>query len=61
MFWNILSQDERDRLVDNIVGALKNANDLIQDRAVGNFSQVNAEFGQKLRAGLKAARSKSNL
>ncbi|XP_008475623.1 catalase-like [Diaphorina citri] len=30
-------------------------------RAVGNFSQVNAEFGQKLRAGLKAARSKSNL
>ncbi|XP_026681853.1 catalase-like, partial [Diaphorina citri] len=30
MFWNILSQDERDRLVDNIVGALKNANDLIQ-------------------------------
>lgn len=62
LFWNnVLSQDERDRLVDNIVGALKNAADFIQERAVNNFSQVHAEFGQKLRAGLKVAKSKANL
>uniref|UniRef100_A0A8D8QZR1 Catalase n=1 Tax=Cacopsylla melanoneura TaxID=428564 RepID=A0A8D8QZR1_9HEMI len=61
LFWNILSQAEKDRLIDNIVGSLQNATDFIQERAVGNFSQVNAEFGQKLRAGLKAAKSKSNL
>lgn len=61
LFYNILTSDERDRLVDNIVGTLKNAADFIQERAAKNFSQVHQDFGQKIRNGLKAAKSKSNL
>jgi catalase len=43
----------RERLIANIVGALKDAADFIQDRTVKNFSQVDATFGQKLAEGLK--------
>ncbi|XP_071054089.1 catalase isoform X2 [Onthophagus taurus] len=51
-----LNEQERERLVSNIVGNLKNAADFIQDRAVKNFSQVDATFGQKIADGLKAQR-----
>lgn len=63
LFWKkTLKPDERERLVENIVGHLKDAADFIQERAVKNFSQVDAEFGRKLREGLsKYARHSSNL
>ncbi|PSN53034.1 Catalase, partial [Blattella germanica] len=61
IFWRkTLNAQERERLVKNIVSHLKDATGFIQERAVKNFSQVDAEFGQKLSEGLRKY-SKSNL
>lgn len=48
-FWSkVLNEAERTRLVDNIAGHLKDAQDFIQKRAVGNFSKVHPDFGHRL-------------
>lgn len=53
LFWRkVLKEDERQRLVDNIAGHLKNAQKFIQDRAVLNFSQADPEFGRRLKEAL---------
>jgi catalase len=58
-----LTKDEQDRLVENIVDHLKDATDFIQERAIKNFSMVDASFGQRLRSGVDkfngSAKSKS--
>jgi catalase len=52
-FWTkVLDEPARARLVANIAGSLMNAQPFIQDRAVRNFTQVNAEFGARLRRAL---------
>lgn len=56
LYQKVMKQEERDRLVSNIVGHLKDAADFIQDRVVKNFCQVDDTLGQKLTAGLKAYR-----
>jgi len=49
IFYNkVLNAAERQRLIDNIAGHLKNASGFIQERAVRNFAQVSTEFGAKL-------------
>lgn len=53
LFWQMLSEQERSRLVDNIVQSLKPASKLIQDRAVQNFTQVHATFGQCVKESLR--------
>jgi catalase len=54
LFWkNVLTPDERKRLVENIAGHLKNASKFIQDRALKNFGSVNEEYGQMLRNALQ--------
>lgn len=53
----VLDEGARNRLVENIVGHMSNASPFIQERAVKNFSQVDAEFGRKLSEGLKMRRS----
>lgn len=53
----VLDQPARQRLVDNIVGHLKNASPFIQERAVKNFAQVDGDFGRLLNEGLKLQRS----
>lgn len=59
-FYNVvLNAEERQRLVDNISGHLVAASQFIQERAVKNFSQVSADFGQKLADALKLKRSAS--
>ncbi|XP_064398721.1 catalase-like isoform X3 [Halichondria panicea] len=46
LFWrNVLSEDEKRRLVRNIAGHLKDASEFIQQRAVRNFTQVDSEYG----------------
>lgn len=53
-FWQkVLSEEEKQRLVDNIAGHLKNAASFLQERAIGNFSKVHPDFGTRLRAALK--------
>jgi len=50
-FWkDVLSPEERNRLVNNIAGHLSNASEPIRTRALANFGQVNAEFGNALKA-----------
>jgi catalase len=49
-FWEkVLNDTTRKNLVDNIAGHLCNAQKFIQDRAIGNFTQVHADFGKMLR------------
>jgi len=58
-FWQkVLSEEERERLVQNIAGHLKDALLFIQERAVNNFEQAHKEFGHRLRAALKKHGSK---
>ncbi|XP_045462937.1 catalase [Harmonia axyridis] len=51
-----LTNEERERLLNNIVGNLKDASDFIQLRAVKNFSQIDVSFGEKIAEGLKLQR-----
>jgi catalase len=49
LFWRkVLKEDERQRLVENIAGHLKNAQKFIQERTVLNFGQADPEFGRRL-------------
>ena len=53
-FWNdVLSPEERDRLVQNLADHLKQCTEkAIQERAVANFEKVHPDFGAKLRLAL---------
>jgi catalase len=58
IFWNqVLDDAARKRLVSNIAGHVVNAKEFIQERAIKNFSQVSADFGQQLRDAIKLKRS----
>jgi len=60
-FWkDVLDDKEKEALVQNIAGHLKNAKKFLQERAIGNFAKVNSEFGQRLRKAVDAHKS-SNL
>ncbi|RUS77618.1 hypothetical protein EGW08_014618 [Elysia chlorotica] len=62
IFWKkVLSPEARARLVDNIAGHLKDAQDFIQKRAVGNFAQADADFGKALRMALDKFQTPSSL
>ena len=50
---SVLDEPARNRLVDNIANHLVNAADFIQDRAIGNFAQVDSNFGKQLKQVLK--------
>lgn len=59
-FWNdVLTPDERERLVENIAGHLKDAEPFIQDRATQNFERVHPDFGAKLRLKLNLIKVRS--
>ncbi|KAK3773371.1 hypothetical protein RRG08_023249 [Elysia crispata] len=62
IFWKkVLSAEARARLVENIAGHLKDAQDFIQKRAVGNFAQADADFGDALRTALAQFQTPSSL
>ncbi|XP_055919072.1 catalase-like [Eupeodes corollae] len=53
-FWlNVLSCQERRRLVENIAASLINANPTIQVKALSNFTQVHPDLGAQLTRALK--------
>lgn len=57
-FWNnVLTIDERKRLVENMSSHLINASAFIQERAVKNFSNVSQSFGDMLTVALQLKRS----
>jgi catalase len=49
VFWRkVLKEDERERMVDNIAGHLKDARDFIRERTIKVFSQVDPDMGKRL-------------
>ncbi len=53
IFWrNVLKEDEKARLIENISGHLINAADFLQDRAVANFTKCDENYGRRLREAL---------
>ncbi|XP_041770407.1 catalase-like [Anopheles merus] len=53
----VLDDAGRQRLINNIVGHLKDASPFLQERAVKNFAMVDADFGRHLSEGLKLRRT----
>ncbi|GFU37190.1 catalase, partial [Nephila pilipes] len=49
----VLSDEEKDRLIQNIANHLVNAQDFIQERAVNNFAQVDVDYGRRLKEELE--------
>jgi len=47
-FREVLKEDEKERLVDNIASHLCNAQKFLQDRAVKNFGSADKTFGHML-------------
>lgn len=53
-FWRkTLDEPARERLVQNMVGSLRNASMFIAERAVRNFSRVDVDLAQRLTDGLR--------
>lgn len=58
MFWKkTLTEEQRSRLVTNVINSLKAAAPFIQDRGVKNFSQVDPVLGQRIAEGLRKVTS----
>ncbi|XP_065906105.1 catalase-like isoform X2 [Dysidea avara] len=55
---DVLNAEEKDRLCRNIAGHLKNATQFIQDRAVNNFSQADAQYGANIAKYIKEFQNK---
>ncbi|KAK6169210.1 hypothetical protein SNE40_020305 [Patella caerulea] len=59
-FWRkVLKPDERTRLIQNMSGHLKDAQEFIQKRAVDNYSKADADFGKRLQEALNGYKKKS--
>jgi len=59
IFWNqTLNEKERTRLVQNIAGHMKDAQEFIQKRAVHNFSQADPQMGARIQELLDDYRAK---
>lgn len=56
----VLKEEERERLIKNIAGHLKDTLLFIQQRAVKNFSNVDAEFGRRLQEELSQYASRKD-
>jgi len=53
VFWrSTLNDKERARLIENMSGHLKNAQEFIQQRVVENFSKCDKEYGNRLKKAL---------
>ncbi|KAJ4436542.1 hypothetical protein ANN_16573 [Periplaneta americana] len=56
MYWNSLSAEQQDRMVENILSSLKPALPSLQDRAVEMFKHVNVTMAQKLKLRLDSTK-----
>jgi catalase len=46
---------ERDELINNLVNTLANANKIIQDKMIENFTKADADYGRRVAEGLRNA------
>ncbi|XP_076288856.1 catalase [Lasioglossum baleicum] len=61
-FWReVLDSDAKSRLVNNMVGSLRNASTFIAERAVQNFSEVDVDLGRRLTEGLRKSGMRLNV
>lgn len=61
LYRDVLDDDARARLVDALVGSLRNASNFIVERAVSNFAQVDTNLGRRLSKGLRKAGKAINI
>lgn len=59
--YRLMTPEARDHLIHNIVGHLRDAKEYIQDRQVENFRNADPDYGNRVAAGLAAARGASNV
>lgn len=59
-FRKVLSQQERERLTDNIAGSLSQAQDFIQKRAIANFAAADSTYGRMISDKIEKIKGKSN-
>jgi len=53
VFWEkVLSEEDKEHLISNMSGHLKNAAAFIQKRAVDNFTKCHQDYGRRLQAAL---------
>ncbi|RUS19898.1 catalase [Endogone sp. FLAS-F59071] len=50
--YRVMTPEQRNNLISNIVGHLGNANSTIQKRQVANFKRADAEYGRRVEEGL---------
>ncbi|ETV80456.1 hypothetical protein H257_06729 [Aphanomyces astaci] len=55
----VLNDDERARLVDNIAGSLVHASDAVQARTVANFTAADSQYGQRVAQKVAELRAKA--
>lgn len=61
-FWKqVLKPEERQRLVENIAGHVKNAKDFLQERCIAMFTNVDPDFGNGIRNNLQKLKAKGHL
>lgn len=53
LYQRVLTPEKRKILIDNLVTNLQYAAELIQERAIYNFTEVDHEFGRRVREGLR--------
>jgi catalase len=56
--YRLMTQDQKSRLISNIVGHLKNARKDIQERQVGHFYKADPDYGLRVAKGLGLDTSK---
>ena len=52
LFSEVMSEEDREHLIQNIVGHLKNARRSIQERQLAHFFRAHADYGRRVREGL---------
>lgn len=56
---NVLKNDARERLTDNIAGSLAGAQEFIQARAIANFTACDANYGRSVEAKIAGIKKKA--
>ncbi|KAG5177531.1 catalase [Tribonema minus] len=53
---NVLTEEDREQLTDNIAGNLSGAQEFIQQRAISNFAAADADYGRRIAQKIAAIR-----
>ena len=51
--YRLMNADQKQQLIDNLVGAMKDVPRFIQERQVGHFFKADPEYGKRVAEGLE--------